>query len=67
MMSIAESFATTYTPQFFTQNFLEKANIPTIEFELMETPDHLKDQELGWFEEAATALYHLPKVDLDVW
>jgi len=67
MMSLAESFATTFSPSFFSENFLEKANIPKIEFEVMETPEHLRDQEPSWIEETATALYHLPKVDLDVW
>jgi len=78
-MQLAESFAATYTPQFFSDMFFEKAEIPKIEFVLVEQ-DEIQDRMLdlddnsgfvtkakSFVEDTATNLMHLPKDNLKKW
>jgi hypothetical protein len=67
-MNIAQSFAEAYSPSFFAESFLEKANIPQLEFVQVEMPEaYLATEEPSWFESVATELIHIPEQDLDIW
>ena len=65
-MSIAESFAASFTPEFFTNQFLEGHELPQVEFVVVDMPEDMP-QEKSWVESAAENLIHIPKVDLDIW
>ena len=78
-MQLAESFAATYTPQFFSEKFFEANTLPSIEFFVVEAPEPTQrslalDDNSGfaskaksWVEETAQSFIHLPYDDLKVW